>query len=776
MEVIFVDGVGHGPHHLVGPAQGLQGLSGVCFAHDAAVEFLGRRMQDSAEHRGVHLLAHLVVRRQTGHRMEVEAQRAGDVAEQRRGRKGRRMLRIDETFESLHHPLVLGHFDRFRTGEVDIHAHLDPPHRDAAFIIELVDIAARFAGRLLVGVRAVEHVHAPGPLDQAIEIVGIDSLVVFGRGQREGRTQVVGHERSLRHAVAGEVVVVHRENDDVVEIEVAGLQNTHHLHPFQRLALERDADRLEVAAQQRGVDLRFDRQVAGVERVAQFDDLFGDHRQEFAPLAGIVAGIGRAGHGIHHRQQPLRELLPAVDRREDARQQCVAAQPRRFDRDAPFAHDLLRQRAGHCRVAPRHVGMVQQSRNVGVVEGAACTFRSASRLQRQQTFHERIGQGLLERIAHRHVHLADLLGQGIEQRQEQVFVGQDHSSPLVEGTLLGIFAQNLSRIFALHGVRDGRHDGQFLFAGHVVVRETGARREKFRILAHEHAGFLLGVVLIVSIVVPIEIGLRVGREKAEKNFFALRKRIETGHDVSPRFGEDVFARQDAVGGGPLHHTAIGDAQPAQPLAVAFVDGAQRLPDRQEPAFLLRQIGFGSQRRPETQNAELRRREVGDVGFHLLDFRQVAEKLRGIDAVFVDRVEVRQQHLAPEVEPVERLGMELRVDFVEFGYQTQAVARRQTRNLGRQLVDRAPRGLPHGPFGYPAQRIGEEKPCAPRGKEHGPLRELLAVACIEIARHLFQKSRRRHDPTPVRFGRCFPPAGFATCAAGPASACRRSSRW
>ena len=48
----------------------------------------------------------------------------------------------------------------------------------------------------------------------------------------------------------------------------------------------------------------------------------------------------------------------------------------------------------------------------------------------------------------------------------------------------------------------------------------------------------------------------------------------------------------------------------------------------------------------------------------------------VDPVLVDRVEVREEHVAPEIELVERLGVEFRIDLIEFGDEPHAVARMQ----------------------------------------------------------------------------------------------------
>lgn len=225
-------------------------------------------MEDRAEHRGVDLLAHLVVDAQPRHGVEVEAQRAGHVAEKGRRRERRLAFGRDEAFERRHHGGILGHLDGGRLCEVHVDADLDPRNGQTALVVYLVDVAARLARGLVVGMGAIEHPDIRRALDQAVEIVGVDPFVVLGRGQREGRTQVVGDERPLSHEVAGEVVVVHREQQHVLEVEVARLEDTHDLNALERFALKGDADGLQVAAQQRGVDLRRQLHVARIERVA----------------------------------------------------------------------------------------------------------------------------------------------------------------------------------------------------------------------------------------------------------------------------------------------------------------------------------------------------------------------------------------------------------------------------------------------------------------------------------------------------------------------------
>ena len=94
--------------------------------------------------------------------------------------------------------------------------------------------------------RTVEHIDPFGSLHKTVEVVGIDPFVMLGRRQSVCGAQVVGYERRGTAHVTRKVIVVHRQDNDILEIEVAGLKNTHHLKPLQRLATERYAHRLQV--------------------------------------------------------------------------------------------------------------------------------------------------------------------------------------------------------------------------------------------------------------------------------------------------------------------------------------------------------------------------------------------------------------------------------------------------------------------------------------------------------------------------------------------------
>ena len=129
----------------------------------------------------------------------------------------------------------------------------DTPQPERRFIGKLVDIMALFTRCFFIGTGTIEHVNPLGPLDKPIEIVGIDPFMVRRRRQVERRPQIAGDERRLGYLVARKIVVVHREQDHIAEIEVARFEDTHDLQPFERFALKGDSHGLQVPPQQGGI-------------------------------------------------------------------------------------------------------------------------------------------------------------------------------------------------------------------------------------------------------------------------------------------------------------------------------------------------------------------------------------------------------------------------------------------------------------------------------------------------------------------------------------------
>ena len=82
-QVVGIDRVHHRLFDLFGAAQSTQRISLRRLADELFIELLHGRMEDRSEHRGIDLLGDLVIGLQSGHRMEIETQRAGHIAEER---------------------------------------------------------------------------------------------------------------------------------------------------------------------------------------------------------------------------------------------------------------------------------------------------------------------------------------------------------------------------------------------------------------------------------------------------------------------------------------------------------------------------------------------------------------------------------------------------------------------------------------------------------------------------------------------------------------------
>ena len=134
--------------------------------------------------------------------------------------------------------------------------------------------------------------------------------MVLRSRQAVGIPQIVGNERRRNRPVAGKGVVVDRQHEHMLEIEVARLEYPHDLHAGKRLALVRDAHILQHFAQQRGEDRRRDLQTAPGERVLEPADPVDDHREKLPPLPDIVCRRGMQDHQRQRVADICGKLLP----------------------------------------------------------------------------------------------------------------------------------------------------------------------------------------------------------------------------------------------------------------------------------------------------------------------------------------------------------------------------------------------------------------------------------------------------------------------------------
>ncbi len=356
------------------------------------------------------------------------------------------------------------------------------------------------------------------------------------------------------------------------------------------------------------------------------------------------------------REQIGRQRPPLVGGGEYGTEQRIALEHRCLDRNHSVGCDPVAQLGGLAAAALRNVGVRQQPRDVDMVELRLCILSApAVRLQLGQTFDKGIYERLAQRVTHSDVDPLQPLGQRVEQRQEQILVGQHYGRALVE--LLGRQrAQYVRDIFALYGIRGAGYRLEALVASQQrVVRYICRGRKERQILADEHTGFVLLAVGIPRVVVPQK--LRAGAVRGymlEYALLALRQCVVTCHDITSRGIGAGFARGDPLCRRAVGHALIGHAQRGDPLAETAVYVGQCAPDVQKLAFLFGQRRLVAEAAPECDYALLLGRKIRYVGFELLYLFDVAQQHAGIDHVFVDHVEVGKQHLAPEVELVESL--------------------------------------------------------------------------------------------------------------------------
>ena len=133
-------------------------------------------------------------------------------------------------------------------------------------------------------------------------------------------------------------------------------------------------------------------------------------------------------------------------------------------------------------------------------------------------------------------------------------------------------------------------------------------------------------------------------------------------------------------------------------------------------------------------------DIAQIGFDLFQVGDIRKQHVGVDHIFVDRVEIVEQHLAPKVEFIELLVcVELTIDVIKFGDQSYSLAVLDARNGGHQLVDGYELRLPHRSVGKSAQSVGKEELRTMAGKQNPKPRHITPIPRIEIRSHLLDES-------------------------------------
>ena len=599
---------------------------------------------------------------------------------------------------------------------------------------ELEHEAAHLAA-LAVGCRAiVDHRHVVGPLQQTVEMVAVDGLFVVGGGEGVGAPQTVGDDRGVGEAPR-HVALVAREDEQVAEVDVAGLEHAHQLHTLGGLAVEGHRRLLhqldDEPLQGGGVDGQVALADEGLQTVEQAVGAEDGLLEE-----GVVGGAVLRD-GLDDLAQPREQLLvveQALQRLEEQGETFVGRQGLRVGVVVFSLVERLAELGGVGR-EPADVGMAEQGVHVAQTVTAA-PMVVACGAQRDELTDERGGGGLREGIARGDVDLLDLVGQTVDERRQQLLVAHDDGCLPPVG-YAATFPEPVGRIAGLYVFRGGLDDGEGLGTGHAAVEPVvvGAELvgEVGQVAGDEAPCLVVGHIAVV--VVPIEVGPTLAAKGCEQPLLGGLQQVEPDEEV-------VVVAAEVDGVGPLGHVAAESSLVGEPLLTeapveVVVDVAHLRPESQEPLFEYG-VMVGREMAEEVSDDVLLlgRQVVGAVV--LVEVAQVGKDLVGVGHALVDIVEVGEQHLAPAVEMVERLvdAAHLGEALVKVADELDGVGNLTGGVLAEQLADGDIRRAPEGGVGQTGQVVVKEKRGALVGKDHGDARQVGAVLAEDIFGDVF----------------------------------------
>ena len=193
-----------------------------------------------------------------------------------------------------------------------------------------------------------------------------------------------------------------------------------------------------MSAQKRSIDLGRKFDVAVIQRIAQLDYFGCGDGEKFDALTGIAARAGGVRHPVKYVEQVIRQVAPSGCGTENALQQIGRSEPVGFDGDAAFADDLFLTGSNRIGIVFHDIRMGQKSRDISMIECCVAVFICPSvALQFDKPFDERIGQRRPQGVSHRYVDLFCLVRQSVEQRHQQIFIGQYDGGAFVQRRFLG---------------------------------------------------------------------------------------------------------------------------------------------------------------------------------------------------------------------------------------------------------------------------------------------------------------------------------------------------
>ena len=219
------------------------------------VEVVHGIVEDETEHRSVHVVRHFILWAQSCHVVEVESQWALHIGID--GRWGEDALVVEAFVQLLHHAVILLHTDGFHRlgfagGCEGAQADLLIFAEQLVFLREGLQHESRHL-TLVSSLRAgiVEERDAFGSLQETVIIVGIEAHFTFDGRHAISGTERVGDE-GCAFVALGYLPFIDGEHDDVAEVEVSGLEQSHHLQTDGRFSVEGDGGLAHQLADQSG--------------------------------------------------------------------------------------------------------------------------------------------------------------------------------------------------------------------------------------------------------------------------------------------------------------------------------------------------------------------------------------------------------------------------------------------------------------------------------------------------------------------------------------------
>ena len=617
-----------------------------------AVDQLGAAVEDAAEGGGVNLCTDFLLGTESGDVVEVELQAAVEVGVEGGRRDEALLARVEASVEPLEDFGSL-----VDTDGRGAHGHLSGGDGGFADVVvalgeELEHEARHLAAVESVGRGIVEQGDVLGALHEAVEVVGIDGVLVFEQGHAEGLPQVVGDERRVAAAL-GELAFVEREHHDVFEVEVAGLEHAHDLQPDGGFTVEGDGGGREDLVHEAGEGRGLHAEGAALDEATEavHGGVCLEERLAVELVEGVRGGclltVERGGAFECHLQVGAEGCVPA-DGCEEVRQQLVRLQLGGKGIEAVARGEGASEWLCFGREAA-DVGMLQHDDDGGVVIASRVGV-IAFGLEADEGADEAVDGRLGEGEAHGDVDVPHGVGgQGVEDGLEERLVAEDDGGL---GLLLAqVGAQPVGEEACLRVLRRGGDVLDFLVSGEGVEVGFGQLGgEVAEVASDELARLVVGGVEVADVVVPVEERLPGSLEFLEEEVLHAVEDVETDEDVvlvGQGGGIERFA------GFAVEHALVGDVLCGEVVAEAVVDVAQDVPQGDEALFELGSLADGEVAEELTDGVRLLVVEEVECVV-CLEVLEVGEEPVGVDAVLVDVIEVADEQLAPEVEFVECL--------------------------------------------------------------------------------------------------------------------------